>query len=310
MININSNIQHVYVVGCSRSGTTLLQSILATHPSALSLPETAFFQSMVGDSEHRMFDKEKKLRTPYREIRAKIRLAAKFTAKDLKKVVHETTKRTNRVDLMKKFPSNRTSYSNAARCFIQILDQISKDKKRTLWIEKTPSHVHFIAEILRYDPKAKIIHIIREGKEVAASLKIAGVRYPNAHWSKTYNTINRMVDRWNKAVNDSRNWLTDSRNAFVNFENLVTSPSASTRLICEFLNISFDPQMIGTREDSYSNIVGKNEPWKSGVSREICPIQPRFADTFSNEERDFISENLTTTSEFEKYYINSSSSIL
>src|SRR5271167_4804558 len=33
----------LFVVGCPRSGTTLLQSLLAAHPSVHSFPETAVF---------------------------------------------------------------------------------------------------------------------------------------------------------------------------------------------------------------------------------------------------------------------------
>ncbi len=38
--------QRIFIVGCPRSGTTLLQSVLAAHHDVFSLPETAFFCSV------------------------------------------------------------------------------------------------------------------------------------------------------------------------------------------------------------------------------------------------------------------------
>ncbi|MGL4503377.1 MAG: sulfotransferase family protein, partial [Planktothrix sp.] len=36
----------IFLVGCPRSGTTLLQSLLAAHPQIASFPESHFFQSL------------------------------------------------------------------------------------------------------------------------------------------------------------------------------------------------------------------------------------------------------------------------
>ncbi|MEM9163612.1 MAG: sulfotransferase, partial [Cyanobacteria bacterium P01_F01_bin.4] len=42
-----------FVVGCSRSGTTLLQSLLASHPEIISFPESKFFVDLVWMPEER-----------------------------------------------------------------------------------------------------------------------------------------------------------------------------------------------------------------------------------------------------------------
>ncbi|MGC1525664.1 MAG: sulfotransferase, partial [Phormidesmis sp.] len=35
--------KRLFLVGCARSGTTLLQSLLASHPGVASFPESNFF---------------------------------------------------------------------------------------------------------------------------------------------------------------------------------------------------------------------------------------------------------------------------
>ena len=43
-----SGIKHrIFLVGCPRSGTTMLQTVLAAHPEVQSFPETRLFRSVV-----------------------------------------------------------------------------------------------------------------------------------------------------------------------------------------------------------------------------------------------------------------------
>jgi len=45
--------RRTFVVGCPRSGTTLVQAMIARHPDVFSLHETFFFESLLGDAELR-----------------------------------------------------------------------------------------------------------------------------------------------------------------------------------------------------------------------------------------------------------------
>src|SRR5579859_2592257 len=45
-----------FIVGCPRSGTTIVQALLARHPAIYTLPETAFFEQLHGDLEWRWGD--------------------------------------------------------------------------------------------------------------------------------------------------------------------------------------------------------------------------------------------------------------
>src|ERR1043166_465784 len=47
--------RRIFLVGCARSGTTLLQSLLAAHSSIASFPETHFFAATVGQTGRRRF---------------------------------------------------------------------------------------------------------------------------------------------------------------------------------------------------------------------------------------------------------------
>ena len=43
----------IFVVGCPRSGTTLLQSLIAVHPDVASFPESKFFVRLVYPQSYR-----------------------------------------------------------------------------------------------------------------------------------------------------------------------------------------------------------------------------------------------------------------
>ena len=49
--------QRIFLVGCPRSGTTLLQSLLAAHPDITSFPESHFFRHLIDNRRwlHRTF---------------------------------------------------------------------------------------------------------------------------------------------------------------------------------------------------------------------------------------------------------------
>lgn len=64
------------------------------------------------------------------------------------------------------------------------------DKKRLL--EKTPKHVTKINRILKVFPKAKIIIMLRDGRDVACSLK------------KRLGSFEKGVDRW---ISDNQEWI-------------------------------------------------------------------------------------------------------
>ena len=45
--------KRVFIVGCPRSGTTLVQALLARYPGLHSFPETRFFEALLGGIDRR-----------------------------------------------------------------------------------------------------------------------------------------------------------------------------------------------------------------------------------------------------------------
>ena len=52
-----------------------------------------------------------------------------------------------------------------------VMDSIADQQGVERWAEKTPAHLLYIPQIKEIIPEAQIIHIIRDGRNVAASIR-------------------------------------------------------------------------------------------------------------------------------------------
>jgi len=97
----------------------------------------------------------------------------------------------------------------------------------TRWLEKTPRHIKSIPEILDFfQNKVKIIHIIRDGRDVAVS----------SHPTHTGRGYWVPVDKWVKDVRSGLKYKDDPCVHTVYYEDLVTDLEPQAKNICKFLN--------------------------------------------------------------------------
>ena len=109
-------------------------------------------------------------------------------------------------------------------------------KKR--WIEKTPTHIFHIGKLSLYRPNARFILMLRDGRDVACSLK---ARKPN-------NSFSTIVDRWVYDNLAGLQYWNDYRVKVVKYENLVTDPQATLRDVCDFLEEEYTHTMLSYYE--------------------------------------------------------------
>lgn len=126
----HSDSRIIFVVGAPRSGTTLVQRILAVHPRCFTIPgETALF------SARNLFVQP-----------------ARFTL-----TAEETTV------LYRKSHDVVEFLENAASALAE------RAGGRDIFIEKTPQHVFSLPFIRRYFPNGRIINVVRDGRDCFCS---------------------------------------------------------------------------------------------------------------------------------------------
>lgn len=263
--------KRVFIVGVPRSGTTLLQSFLASHSRIHSFPETHFFSKIIGAASK----KQKVLFI--RKIRRYFRLMKALGDEGIKP---------------KLFPYLFCVRADTVvRDFRQTLDQATMKSGKTIWLEKTPVHIRFVDFIGKHIPEACFLHIIRDGRQVVASLFEASNRYPEK-WGGAI-PIAGCVHRWNADVMETVRCSGKPKHFIVEYELLVRKPRTVLEGVCRFLNIGFEDALLKDRAKSAARIVNPEEFWKENNFKDIELGRGNFETVFTSEQQAFIVEHLT-----------------
>jgi hypothetical protein len=151
-----------------------------------------------------------------------------------------------------------------ARHFVRILDRLTTDNGRDLWVEKTPLHLQSIDEIARRIPGAKFLHVVRDGVDTVGSLYRAKKTYGRlwaGHRKVSGQSLAECVRRWNDdtATSLARAGARDHR--IVRYEHVVADPARAARSIAEFSGIAFDERMLEGHL-ACRQTIRRDEPWK------------------------------------------------
>ena len=231
-------------MGCPRSGTTLLQSYLAAHPDIVSFPESHFFARLA----------------PYERWRRVIGLASPGSVHRFRQVLH----RIGETDADVRVPHRAFLLGQYVRAFVRVLDASARTRGASHWLEKTPRHLHSLDLIRRYVRRAAVIHIVRGGRDVVASLYDVTHRYPEV-WSGA-RSIDQCVDRWNEDMTITRRYVERPGHFLVRYEELVRDPEAVLRAACTFVRVPFRPEMLEHQQRAAAAIIRDHEPWKDQVA--------------------------------------------
>ncbi|MEG3918839.1 sulfotransferase [Microcoleus sp. T3_A4] len=230
--------KRIFLLGSPRSGTTILQSLLAAHPEVISFPESKFFHYLL-----------------YDQFAGKLpgRMEAFF--KDEIK----------RPELLKDFDDSQTVEAKAS-WFVRVLDGLAAEQKKSIWLEKTPEHIYFIDDIERFLPDAKFIHILRNGMDTIASMYDA-TRSFNELWGAGWD-LNHCIYRWEHAMLTSHKYINKSNHILVKYEELLDNKTQILGKLCNFMGIEYDGTMLVNYQEKAAKL-SLNLPWHKGIERDV-----------------------------------------
>ncbi|MEG3967921.1 sulfotransferase [Microcoleus sp. T2B6] len=230
--------KRIFLVGSPRSGTTMLQSLLAAHPEVISFPESKFFHYLL-----------------YKKFAGKFpgRMEAFF--KD----------EINRPELLQDFDNSQTVATKVS-WFVGVLDGLAAEQNKSIWLEKTPEHIYFIEDIQRFLPDAKFIHILRNSMDTIASLHEA-TRNSHDLWGPGWD-LNHCIHRWKEAMLISHKYAKKSNHILVKYEEILDNKVKKLEEICHFMGIEYDERMLDFYQEKAAHL-SLNLPWHQGIDREV-----------------------------------------
>jgi hypothetical protein len=215
------NDRPIIVLGCPRSGTTLMQVMLHSHPRIAIPPETRF---LLRAYERRLEFGDLRVRRSRRKLARFIvrRRGSRF--KDL---------RLEPRPVMRKIIEGPPTLGSALGI---VFREYAARFGRERWGDKRPYYHQHIEAILRLFPDAQLVYLLRDPRDCVASLKRMSwwkqsTYHSIAAWVEAADHFEEAAGRWPEAV------------APVRYERLVTEPESELRRLCAWLGEEFDSAM-------------------------------------------------------------------
>ncbi|MDZ7584261.1 MAG: sulfotransferase [Thiobacillus sp.] len=231
-----------FIVGVPRSGTTLLSAILNRNSQVCVTPETHYYSIF-----HSRIGHESLLNSNWPSTARR----CLYLVDGLREMGLTSE------DIIKAADTRRTR----AGILSSIGELYAAKRGKQLWIEKTPQHMLYLSEIWHDFPQARILHILRDGRDVALSLS-------KMDWANPGFLHN--LYKWSKELEEAESYLSDPRCLTIRYEELLSTPAATVATVCRFLGIAYEEKML-VPDGSEEGLI------ETGMSHKNNILQPIMA---------------------------------
>jgi len=235
----------IFLVGCPRSGTTLLQQMLNAHPAIAIAPETHFIRRFWLQRERYGDLSEDE---NYQRLIREMTMMPEFTEMQL-----------NAREFSEAAWENGRSYP---ALFQLLLEQFARTHHTHVVGERTPEHLLYMPILRQFFPAARFIHLVRDPRAVVNSWR-------QVPWSSGNPIDNAKV--WRLCVVTARKSPPDIQASLLTlqYEQLVNAPDRSLRTVCEFLGVMFESSMLEYANNGPRFINVAREPWKTAATQRL-----------------------------------------
>jgi hypothetical protein len=254
----SSTMDAVFVGGTGRSGTTVLGHLIGAHPAYAVIPSESKFITGPGGLCDLAAGK-----TTFPAFEALVlgrRLRTRFGG-GLHTIVDRATVESALPGLGQRLRAE--PWAAAAEFAHRLLDPIAIDASARAWVDQNPGNVFRGAELLRMFPNMRLVHSVRDGRDVAASVT-------PLPWGP--NDLDEALDWWGHRVERAFaacDRLPPERVLVVQMEELVARnrERGYARLLA-FLGLDDDPAMRAYFEDHYTEARSHIGRWRQDVPPE------------------------------------------
>ncbi|HEX2388721.1 MAG TPA: sulfotransferase [Solirubrobacterales bacterium] len=237
-----------FVVGVNRSGTTLLRMMLDAHPELTIPPETHFVPELIAAAESKDPAPETLLAT----------ITGQREWGDFGLDEDELLERFRAIEPLNAGDALRAFYSAYA-------ERAGKPR----WGEKTPIYVKSMRKIERALPEARFVHVIRDGRDVALSIRDRAVKE---------HPIDRIAERWVRRISRAREQARHlAHYEEIRYENLILDTRPTLERVCELFELPWDDALLDYHERSADRLEEMKRELPDDGKRTTLSVERRMA---------------------------------
>jgi hypothetical protein len=256
----------IFVVGNSRSGTTMMGRILGNHQSVYTFEELHFFENLVEESDviARPILSEHDAKRLFARLLTSSRFNI-FTEPDVNNIYAEVD------NLM----AARHQWDAISIYDCVIKYEVARHNKK-IACEQTPRYLFSLDEIFHIYPNARVVNLIRDPRDVMLSQKHKWRTYLHGSWKMpaleavrvwaNYHPI-LIAKLWTSCIRKIEQYRMDDRVISVKFEDVIKTPDATIKRICNHCGIDFQSSMLEI-EDIGSSL-RKDRPGAIGINTDV-----------------------------------------
>jgi Sulfotransferase family len=232
---------HVFVVGCPRSGTTLLRRMLNAHSELAMTRETHWIPKLAREAQ-RWSDGR-----VVPDVLGRFLRHPKFDRLGLP------------VEEVERAAEESPPYADFVAA---LFDRYAVFARKRLAGDKTPGYVRAIPLLNELFPRARFVHLVRDGRDVCLSA-LAWERKA-AHFRRKFPTwvdqpVATSAHWWRRHVGSGHRagqMLPSGLYYEVRYENLVADPERESRALCTFLEIEYCESIVRFHEGRTKTVPG------------------------------------------------------
>ncbi len=239
----------IFVVGASRSGTTMFRLMLNSHSKIHIPPEAWFFGELLTSLP------------AYGELSpAQVQVAREIIRSNVRWPDWNCSD--ERLDAALAFECQ----PRLAELINRVFRECTAAGSECVWGEKSPRHSHIILQMRAVFPDAKFIHLIRDGSDSCISI------FQRGWYDRSFR---RICEHWVTTVRAAQRGADFGAGHYmeVRYEELINSTDSVLRKVCLFLGLPFEEGMIDFTARIESDIVagesGLHSNLLAGVQKEL-----------------------------------------
>ncbi len=261
----------VFIVGVSRSGTTLTRRILDRHSRIGIATENHYLGHLLAwEGARHYFRRLGELHddATVRRLVALIyspEFQRRSRLRELSPYWRWLTERVPRADIEARLLASDRTERGIFEAFLRIY---ADRRGKAIMGEKTPAHLAYVETLLEWFPDARVVHCMRDPRAIYVSelrrraQDPASVPYRQlVHVPAVLAAfvLLQVTWAWAAAVHRHRTLSRrfPERYRLLSFEGLVRAPEATLTELCDFLGVGFEPRMLEQRVTSKGARVGE-----------------------------------------------------